>query len=127
MKEIKLTRNFFLWCMSVIYLSAFSSLYVQIPGLFGDNGILPARAIISIEAGADVVHQKAKEIPTLLWLAPALGIDVPLMMDLIALLGIVVSFGCMVWGRMRDMTNFTLLWMLYFSLFQVGQTFLWFQ
>lgn len=113
--------------MSVVYLSAFSSLYVQIPGLFGDNGILPARSIISIEAGADVMHQKAKDIPTLLWLAPVIGIDVPLMMDFIALLGILISFGSMVWGRMRDMTNFTLLWMLYFSLFQVGQTFLWFQ
>ncbi|XP_055935289.1 lipase maturation factor 2-like [Argiope bruennichi] len=127
MREIKLTRNFFLWCMSVIYLSAFSSLYVQLPGLYGDNGILPARAIISIEEGADVVKKKAEQMPTLLWLAPALGIDVPLMMDLIALLGIVVSFGSMVWGRMRDMANFTLLWILYFSLFQIGQTFLWFQ
>ncbi|GFT50547.1 lipase maturation factor 2 [Nephila pilipes] len=113
--------------MSVVYLSAFSSLYVQIPGLFGDNGILPARSIISIENGADVVKKKAEEIPTLLWLAPALGIDVNLMMDLIALLGIIVSFGSMVWGRMRDMANFTLLWILYFSLFQIGQTFLWFQ
>ncbi|GIY65577.1 lipase maturation factor 2 [Caerostris darwini] len=113
--------------MSVIYLSAFSSLYVQLPGLYGDNGILPARAIISLEDGAEVVKKKAEEIPTLLWLAPTLGIDVPLMMDLIALLGIIISFGSMVWGRMRDMANFTLLWMLYFSLFQIGQTFLWFQ
>ncbi|KAG8192356.1 hypothetical protein JTE90_029090 [Oedothorax gibbosus] len=113
--------------MSVIYLSAFSSLYVQLPGLFGDNGILPARSIISIEGNAEVVKKRAEEIPTLLWLAPALGIDVPLMMDLVALLGIVVSFGSMVWGRMRDMANFTLLWILYFSLFQIGQDFLSFQ
>ncbi|GIY91951.1 lipase maturation factor 2 [Caerostris extrusa] len=90
--------------MSVIYLSAFSSLYVQLPGLYGDNGILPARAIISLEDGAEVVKKKAEEIPTLLWLAPTLGIDVPLMMDLIALLGIIISFGSM-----------------------IGQTFLWFQ
>lgn len=65
------------------------------------------------------MHQKAKDIPTLLWLAPMIGIDVALMMDFIALLGILISFGSMVWGRMRDMTNFTLLWMLYFSLYQV--------
>ncbi|XP_042907628.1 lipase maturation factor 2 [Parasteatoda tepidariorum] len=127
MREIKLTRNFFLWCMSVVYLSAFSSLYVQIPGLFGDKGILPARGIISIESGAEVIKKKAEQVPTLLWLAPALGIDVHLMMDLIALLGMVISFGSMVWGRMRDICNFTLLWILYFSLFQIGQTFLWFQ
>lgn len=72
------------------------------------------------EAGADIIHQKAKDIPSLLWLAPVIGIDVPLMMDFIALLGIIISFVSMVWGRMRDMTNFTLLWMLYFSLFQVN-------
>jgi len=27
-----LTRDFFLWCMSAIYLVAFASLFVQIPG-----------------------------------------------------------------------------------------------
>jgi len=30
--EIRLTRDLFLWCMSVIYLFAFTSLFVQIPG-----------------------------------------------------------------------------------------------
>lgn len=32
MGEVILPRRLFLWCMSVIYLSAFVSLYVQIPG-----------------------------------------------------------------------------------------------
>lgn len=127
MREIKVTRDFFLWCISLIYLSAFASLYHQLPGLYGDKGILPARAVIPLEEDANVVYRKAKQIPTLLWLAPVFGIDVPLMMDFIAALGMVVSFGSVIWGRLRDMTNFALLWMLYFSLYQVGQTFMWFQ
>ena len=30
--EIRTTRDVFLWCVSVIYLFAFTSLFVQIPG-----------------------------------------------------------------------------------------------
>lgn len=37
MGEIRMTRDFFLWCMSVIYLFAFSSLFVQIPGRSGES------------------------------------------------------------------------------------------
>ncbi|KAG8012615.1 Lipase maturation factor 2 [Nibea albiflora] len=43
MGEIILPRRMFLWCMAVIYLAAFVSLYVQIPGLYGNEGLLPAR------------------------------------------------------------------------------------
>lgn len=32
MGEVVLPRRMFLWCMAVIYLTAFVSLYVQIPG-----------------------------------------------------------------------------------------------
>ena len=32
MGEIRMTRDLFLWLLSVIYLFAFTSLYVQIPG-----------------------------------------------------------------------------------------------
>ena len=40
------TVDLFLWCMSAIYLVAFASLYVQIPGLYGQNGILPAHLFL---------------------------------------------------------------------------------
>lgn len=39
MGEVILPRRMFLWCMAVIYLSAFVSLYVQIPG---ETTLLPA-------------------------------------------------------------------------------------
>ncbi|KAK7486421.1 hypothetical protein BaRGS_00022345 [Batillaria attramentaria] len=76
MASVAFTQDLFLWFMAIVYLFAFSSLYVQIPGLYGDKGLMPAR----------------------------------LVMD-----------------KGRDFVSFSLLWILYLSLYQVGQTFLWFQ
>ncbi|XP_068762441.1 lipase maturation factor 2-like [Montipora capricornis] len=42
----QVVRQGFLWCMASIYLFAFTSLYVQIPGLYGHEGILPAGYIL---------------------------------------------------------------------------------
>lgn len=42
----QVVRQGFLWCMAAIYLFAFTSLYVQIPGLYGHNGLLPASYIL---------------------------------------------------------------------------------
>ncbi|XP_067656214.1 lipase maturation factor 2-like [Haliotis asinina] len=125
MGDMSETRNAFLWCMSVIYLFAFSSLYVQIPGLYGDNGILPARLVLNTEANS--WQELLEGQPTLLKLTPKLGLSIQSGMDLLCLGGILISFFCMVSQRMRDVVSFTLLWMLYLSLYQVGQTFLWFQ
>ncbi|XP_041367323.1 lipase maturation factor 2-like isoform X2 [Gigantopelta aegis] len=125
MSNIKYTKDFFLWCMSVIYLFAFSSLYVQIPGLYGDNGLLPARNALKMEANS--WQELLEGQPSLLKLTPKLGLDMQTAMDLLCLGGILISFFCMVSQRARDVVSFTLLWMLYLSLYQVGQTFLWFQ
>ncbi|XP_067129726.1 lipase maturation factor 2-like isoform X2 [Centruroides vittatus] len=127
MGEVMVTKNLYLWCMSSIYLFAFASLYHQIPGLYGDNGILPVKGVIPLESDAATIETRARELPTLLWLAPLFGLDAPLMMEFLTLLGIIISFGGVVWNRLRDCTNYALLWMIYFSVFQVGQTFMWFQ
>ena len=49
MASIASTVDLFLWCMSAIYVVAFASLYVQIPGLYGNNGILPANLFLEEE------------------------------------------------------------------------------
>ncbi|CAN7998984.1 unnamed protein product [Ixodes hexagonus] len=127
MGEIRVTRDFFLWSMSVIYLSAFASLYHQMPGLYGDRGILPVRAVVPVDTNPRIAQQKAHQLPTLLWLAPNFGLKVSTMMEFLGLLGITMSFIATIWSRFRDCINFALLWILYFSLYQVGQTFMWFQ
>ncbi|EEC00253.1 lipase maturation factor, putative, partial [Ixodes scapularis] len=127
MGEIRVTRDFFLWSMSVIYLSAFASLYHQMPGLYGDRGILPVRSVVPVDTNPRAAQQKAHQLPTLLWLAPNFGLKVSTMMEFLGLLGILMSFIATIWSRFRDCINFALLWILYFSLYQVGQTFMWFQ
>src|SRR5690606_37070748 len=42
-----LARSLFLRGMGVIYFIAFYSLYVQLPGLIGHSGLLPADAFLS--------------------------------------------------------------------------------
>ncbi|XP_070200054.1 lipase maturation factor 2-like isoform X2 [Littorina saxatilis] len=124
MARVAFTKDLFLWCMSIIYLFAFSSLYVQIPGLYGDNGLMPARLVMDKEAESlkDLLDE-----PSLLKLTPKLGLDTSTAMDLLCLAGMLISFLCMVSYRARDFLSFTILWVLYLSLYQVGQTFLWFQ
>ncbi|KAK2154133.1 hypothetical protein LSH36_275g00015 [Paralvinella palmiformis] len=129
MGEIRMTRDLFLWSLSVIYLFAFASLYVQIPGLYGDNGILPAKLVLkkgSAESAFDLEDLVSNQ-PTLLRLLPSLGLDTQSSMDFLCLGGVILSFVAMVSRNQRNSIVFGVLWMMYFSLFQVGQTFLWFQ
>lgn len=58
------------------------------PGLFGNNGILPARIQIEGTNTVASMHQK----PSLLHLARYLGLDTEYMMDVLALLGIGIAF-----------------------------------
>ncbi|KAK6488205.1 lipase maturation factor 2-like [Huso huso] len=125
MGDIKLPKHMFLWSMSVIYMFAFASLYAQIPGLYGNDGILPARRMLRY-TGKPLLEQ-LQDSPTLLWLGPQLGLDTQQGMELICLLGTLIAFGAMVWEPLRDALIFLFLWVLYLSLYQVGQVFLYFQ
>lgn len=48
-REIQETRQLFLWLMGCMYMFAFGSLYVQIPGMFDNVGM----NIIKISKGID--------------------------------------------------------------------------
>ncbi|KAF7662071.1 hypothetical protein LDENG_00247040 [Lucifuga dentata] len=101
MGEIMVPRRMFLWCMSVIYMTAFVSLYMQIPGLYGNEGLLPAR-----------------------W---QLRLDTHTAMELLCLIGAVLSLAVTLVEFLQDSVVFFCLWVLYLSLYQVGQVFLYFQ
>lgn len=122
--EIRTVRDLYLWCMSIVYLFAFTSLFVQIPGLYGDNGILPAKLVL--EGEAESFHDLVARQPTLLRLLPSIGFDVETGMDFLCLGGVLLSFVAMVSRDQRNCVVFAVLWMFYLSLFHVGQTFLWF-
>ncbi|XP_059421295.1 lipase maturation factor 2-like [Carassius carassius] len=125
MGEIRLPSHMFLWCLSAIYMFAFASLYVQIPGLYGNDGVLPARWQLRV-SGKSVVEQ-LKDSPTLLWFGPRLGLDMQQCMELLSLTGALLSLMTLALPVLRDCRVFLLLWILYLSLYQVGQVFLYFQ
>jgi len=157
-------QSLFIWCMAAIYFFAFSSLYFQIPGLYGRKGLMPAvkelkgqcfdsderctnwaefgecknnqnwmerNCMVSCKvceiAGELSITQKLSKKKTLLWFSPALGLDVSSGMELICLYGMTLSIAAMISSGFQNKFVFIALWLLYFSVYQVGQTFLWFQ
>ena len=105
-------RHLFCVGMGLIYLAAFTSLYVQLPGLFAFDGLEPAHAFMDRVAGnvlggshatsgsTAVSLQLFQRLPTLLWFRHEVGLDVDTAMDACCLLGIGVSvlvaagYGC---------------------------------
>nr|XP_022920242.1 lipase maturation factor 2-like [Onthophagus taurus] len=122
MIPIRYTRNLFLRAICVVYLFAFASFYIQIPGLYGDNGVLPARAVLD-NSMYKTFSARAHYQPTLLWLAPYLGLDTNYALDVLALMGIFLAFTGFISQKMCTIPLYAALWSLYFSLYQVGQVF----
>ncbi|KAM6960596.1 lipase maturation factor 2a [Aplochiton taeniatus] len=125
MGQIILPRRMFLWCMSVIYMFAFVSLYLQVPGLYGNEGLLPARW--QLRYSGKPLWDQLLSSPTLLWLGPRLGLDTHTAMELLCLLGAALSLAATLVEALRDSLVFFCLWLLYLSMYQVGQVFLYFQ
>ncbi|KAM4676298.1 lipase maturation factor 2 [Discoglossus pictus] len=125
MGESRAGRSAFLWGISGVYLCAFISLYTQIPGLYGREGILPARKMLRFSGKG--LWEQLMDSPTLLWLGPRLGLDTEQSMELLCLLGALLSLGALLFRPLRDSLVFLLLWVFYLSLYQVGQVFLYFQ
>ncbi|KAM6303014.1 lipase maturation factor 2 [Podargus strigoides] len=124
-EQLQRPRSLFLAGLAAVYLAAFASLYVQIPGLYGRNGILPARRVLRLRGKG--LWEQLRDFPTLLWLSPRLGLDTEMGMELLCLVGVLASFGALVFESLRDSLLFALLRVLYLSLYQVGQVFLYFQ
>uniref|UniRef100_A0A4W5JPN2 Lipase maturation factor n=1 Tax=Hucho hucho TaxID=62062 RepID=A0A4W5JPN2_9TELE len=129
MGETRLPRHMFLWSMAIIYMFAFASLYVQIPGLYGNEGVLPVRLVEPRVDGSRPLLEQIHAHPSLLWLVPRLGLDLDAQqaMELLCLVGALLALGAALLEPLRDSLVFFCLWALYLSLCQVGQDFLRFQ
>jgi len=114
-----LTRWVFLRALGVIYLIAFLSLWVQVKGLIGSQGILPAAQYLQA-LRVHVGPERYRLAPTLLWLGAgdaALGLACAVgAVAAVLLVCDVAPVACL-----------ALLWGLYLSLVTVGRDFLSFQ
>lgn len=117
--EYELTRRLFLSALGFVYLCAFVSLAVQIRGLVGENGILPAGEFFQMVAerfGSDAYRLA----PSLFWISTrdsvlviSCWVGAALAVALIAGYGSIVALPAA--------------WLLYLSLFYAGQVFLGYQ
>src|SRR6185436_13820117 len=67
----RLTRALFLRLLAVVYLIAFISLFVQIDGLIGSNGILPVKPFVDAVTSALGPQRRWSVLPTLVYLNPS--------------------------------------------------------
>lgn len=112
-------NGLFLRLLALVFLIAFVSIQLQMPGLNGSNGILPAAPFF--EAVQNHLGSRAHYLlPTLVWLAPgdatlALLANIGIGVSILALLGILQPLG------------FAILWACMLSLCVAGQDFYSFQ
>lgn len=112
------TRNLYLFSMSIIYTFAFASLYWQQSGLYSENGILPLRLQIKQNEKANLFIVK---------LAKYFHLTPFRMMECVLLLSILLSSSMIIFKCLRTSLTFALLWLGYYSCFQIAGQFLYFQ
>jgi hypothetical protein len=114
-----LSRWLFLRLLGAVYLVAFVSLAVQVSGLLGEHGILPAGAFLQ-RAHALYGSAAYRLFPTVCWLGAGDG-----MLRLLAWGG--AALAVLLIAGVAPAPVLLLLWIDYLSLTVAGQTFLWFQ
>ncbi|HMP83613.1 MAG TPA: lipase maturation factor family protein, partial [Verrucomicrobiota bacterium] len=119
-----LARWVFLRSLGVVYLIAFLSLWSQLAGLIGGNGILPAQQFMAAVGEQATLNGVGIErflmLPTLCWINASDGF-----LNFLCVSGSALALLLIVGIAPR--LALALLWLLYLSLSVVGQTFLSFQ
>ena len=124
------TRVIFLRCLGCVYFTAFMIGFDQNKELIGDGGLMPMQAHLKAIAK---VHQNATNstnatdfysrfqlAPTLFWALDPWD-KVNDYLDGVAIVGMTFS-ALIIWSGAANMIVLTLLWLLYHSLVNVGQT-----
>lgn len=113
-----LTRALFLRALGVIYFIAFSSLAVQMPGLYGSHGILPVADFIARQPPP--TFESVWNTPTLFWLNSG-----DLFLQLVPIFGALLSL-LLILGFSHRLVLISVFG-LYLSLVAAGQDFMQFQ
>ena len=114
-----LSRWIFLRALGVIFLIAFVSLWIQIKGLIGSQGILPARELLAA-AQSQLGGERYRILPTVFWLGAS---DTAL--QVACALG--TTCAVLLIADVAPAPMLVLLWILYLSITVVGRDFLSFQ
>jgi lipase maturation factor 1 len=122
--DYRLTRWIFLRALGLIYLVAFVSLWTQISGLIGHNGILPADQFITAAGqqcnAQGIGLERYRLVPTLCWFNSSDGF-----LNFQCAVGTICAV--LLIAGIAPAPCLALLWLFYLSLATVGQDFLGFQ
>ncbi len=117
--QFRISSWVFVRSIGGVYAIACASLWLQIEGLIGSRGILPAAAFLE-RAAAQLGAERFRLLPTLGWLDAG-----DLTLELLCLAGVVL--GVMVLLGWLQLPGLVALWAIYLSLTVLGQDFLSFQ
>ncbi len=135
----KTVVRLFLRLVSSCYMFAFASIYAQIPGLYGPNGILPVEQSLFNDRNTEAFSVAALKKMDLLGVASSLrgrgiqqavvllGVSPAVAMEVVALIGFAIAAAITVFPVFLNKLPLAVLWYCHLSLFNHGQTFLWFQ
>ena len=133
--EHRLVRRVVLFLVALCYFAAFASLHGQWPGILGSGGLEPVDALLErVSKGAaasGTLVERVWALPTLLWLHDAAGVSVDACAEAACLAGAALAAAAMWLAIVTRGGGVAPLWaalfVLYLSVFTVGQTFLSFQ
>jgi predicted DCC family thiol-disulfide oxidoreductase YuxK len=115
-----LMRRLFLVLLGLTYLVAFLSLNVQLPGLIGSNGIMPAQSVMDAVEQNTAGLDRFRLAPTLCWISARDHV-----LQGLAVTGAILSL--LVILNIAPAPCLFLLWLIYLSLAQVSTVFLGYQ
>ena len=136
--RIVLTRAFFLRGLALVYLIAFISLYGQIQGLWGDEGLTPSKFVLQRLKETQKDFANFFSFPTLAWVfkwiselnvVPTLSIRFGSYSEnflyVICLIGIAISFVIVLNVKKCINTySYAIMWYCYLNFVLLGQTFM---
>ena len=123
--RIIITRIAFLKGLSIIYLISLLSLYGQIQGLWGNDGLFPSNLFLSKLKENLKDHKYYLFYPTLAWLLNLKSSSAENLLYILCLLGIIISISIIVFSEyFLNSISYFILWYIYYNFTILGQSFM---
>ena len=125
--RIVITRMIFLKGLSIIYLIAFLSLYGQIQGLWGNEGLFPSSLFLEKLKEKLAGHHYYLFYPSLVWLLNTNinSNSIENLLYILCLLGIILSLGIIFYDQyFLNSVNFLILCYIHYNFTILGQSFM---
>ena len=125
--RILISRIIYLRLLSIIYLLSFISLYYQIQGLWGNEGIVPANLFISNLKQNSTLYSHIISYPSFVWLFSSdnNSYKIENLLFILCLIGIFISLLIMFqYTYCFNYIGFSFLWYIHYNFYFIGQTFM---